>query len=136
MLGLAGGLCVSGCLHGEKVPESAYDPDIIETAKAIQKEQEAEREAFEHAEEAERKKQTAECSRTTGGCKEGYLCWDSWYCKHGFSDQCTASGDKKCHKRCANRKNCPKEYPICREVPIYNGSDRGVLEKICTGSLR
>lgn len=135
-LGLLGSFLLSGCLRGERVPESAYDPELIETAKAIREQQEAERKAYEQAKTVEKKNQKSECNRNTRGCKDGYICWDSWYCKQGFSDQCTESGDKKCHQKCSSRKDCPEEMPVCREIPVFNGSEHGVLEKFCVESLQ
>ena len=126
-------MIICGCPHRDEVPESAYDPELVEAAKAAA---EAERAAREAAEEEEAEAAAAaevkgECNRETGGCKKGYICWDSWFCKHGFEDQCSAAGDKSCHKKCADNGDCPEDMPFCREIPIFSGSDHGVLEKFC-----
>jgi hypothetical protein len=75
-----------------------------------------------------------ECDRETGGCRKGYICWDSRFCKHGFEDQCSAAGDKRCHKKCADNGDCPEDMPFCREIPLFSGSDRGILEKFCVST--
>jgi len=73
----------------------------------------------------------AECTRQEGGCKHGYICWDSYYCKLGSADQCSAAGDKRCHKLCSDDADCPQDMPYCRLKPIFSGSERGVEEKFC-----
>jgi hypothetical protein len=124
-------LMVCGCPHRDEVPESAYDPELVEAAKAAAEDERAAREAAasEQAEAAEEQK--GECSRETGGCEKGYVCWDSWFCKNGFEGQCSAAGDKRCHKKCSTNAGCPQDMPFCREIPIFSGSDHGVLEKFC-----
>ena len=123
-----------GCPGRSEVPESAYDPELVEAAKAA-----AEAEKAARAEEAARQEEYAkevkgECDRETGGCEKGYICWDSWFCKHGFEDQCTAAGDKMCHKKCSDNSDCPEKMPFCREIPIFAGSEHGVLEKFCVST--
>ena len=131
-------MIVCGCPGRSEVPESAYDPEMIEAAKAAVEAERAEREAEEEAAAAEAAEAAeevkGECSRETGGCKEGYVCWDSWFCKRGFEDQCSAAGDKSCHKKCADNGDCPEDMPFCREIPIFSGSDHGILEKFCVST--
>jgi hypothetical protein len=128
------GMILCGCPHRDEVPESAYDPELVEAAKAAAEDERAAREEAE-AEQAEQvEEEKGECSRETGGCKQGYICWDSWFCKHGFEDQCTMAGDKMCHKKCGDNSDCPQEMPFCREIPIFSGSDHGVLEKFCVST--
>ncbi len=129
------GMIVCGCPHRDEVPESAYDPELVEAAKAAaEAERKAREEAEQQQEEAAAEEVKGECSRDTGGCEKGYICWDSWFCKHGFQDQCTAAGDKMCHKKCSDNSDCPEKMPFCREIPIFSGSDHGVLEKFCVST--
>ena len=131
-------LCVCGCPKRDQVPETAYDPDLIEAARAAQEEQEqARREAERQAEfdkQRVEEEEEGECSRDEGGCRGGYVCWDSYFCKSGDQDQCSQAGDKKCHKKCQYDVDCPSDMPYCREKPIFHGDERGVLEKFCVQS--
>jgi hypothetical protein len=122
--------CVGlGCPKRDLPPESSYDPDLVRTAKQIA----AEQDARDRAAVGQHSSATVagECSRETGGCPQDSICWDSWYCKQDRPDQCSASGDKRCHKRCEDDTECPEKMPRCREQPLFKGSDRGVLEKFC-----
>lgn len=128
------GMSVCACPHRDEVPESAYDPDLVKAAKAAAADERAAREATA-AEQAERVEEVkGECSRETGGCQKGFICWDSWFCKHGFEDQCSGAGDKRCHQKCSSDGDCPEDMPFCREIPIFSGSDHGVLEKFCVST--
>ena len=121
----------AGCSKRDQPPTSAYDPKLIETAKEVSENERLAREQ-EEAEAAEKSKTVkGECSRQRGGCQDGFICWDSYFCKAGFSDQCSGSGDKMCHKKCASHDDCPKEMPTCRELPLFNSNEAGVLEKFC-----
>ena len=120
---------LSGCPKRDLPPESSYDPELLATAKDLAAE-EGDGEAAEGAGEAPAAEQ-GECDRERGGCPAGYLCWDSWYCKKGFDDQCSAMGDKRCHKLCEADEDCPEKMPLCRERPLFKGPDRGTLEKFC-----
>jgi len=126
---------LQGCPRREQPPASAYDPELLETARAVSEAREAEEQAAEDQQVTEQagSESPAECTRQEGGCPEGYVCWDSYYCKRGFSDQCSAAGDKRCHKRCTDDADCPPEMPRCRTKPIFSGSDRGIEEKFCVG---
>ena len=124
-------MVVCGCPRRDQVPESAYDPELVEAAKAAAEDEKAAREAAAQEQEEETEEEQGECNRETGGCKEGYICWDSRFCKHGFEDQCSAAGDKRCHKKCSDNSDCPEDMAFCREIPIFSGSDHGVLEKFC-----
>lgn len=124
-------LWLSGCPKKEVVPESSYDPELLETAREVAgRENEVQQDASGDPDEGV-SGQPTECTRDTGGCPDGSLCWDSWYCKQGRPDQCSAQGDKRCHKRCGDDDDCPEAMPRCIEKPIFKGSDRGVLEKFC-----
>jgi hypothetical protein len=118
-----------GCHPQEKPPASAYDPALIEAAQEAAAERKAADE--ESADQESGKTTVAECTRQEGGCKRGYICWDSYYCKLGFADQCSASGDKRCHKLCMDDGDCPQAMPHCRLMPIFSGTERGVEEKFC-----
>jgi len=131
-------LIVSGCPKRDQPPASAYDQELLDSAARI-KQQEKDERAHEEAlaaQEAARAEENyeAECNRQDGGCKKGYLCWDSFYCKQGFEEQCTSSGDKMCHKKCVDNGDCPSKMPACVEKPIFHGSERGVLESFCVKS--
>jgi hypothetical protein len=124
------GLLVFACHRRDEVPKSAYDPEIVETAQKIaENERERDRMARETNQETQQKK--GECGRETGGCQEGFLCWDSYFCKNDFPDQCSGSGDRRCHRQCETSQDCPEKMPNCTEVPFFNGSEQGVLQKIC-----
>lgn len=130
VIGLA--VLLAGCPRRDQPPESSYDPELLETAKELAAEQDqTDQAAVSDQGEAEKK---GECSRETGGCPAGYLCWDSWYCKQGRDDQCSAMGDKRCHKLCFDDGDCPRAMPLCREKPIFKGSDRGRLERFCVAN--
>ena len=120
-------LALSACPKREQPPKNAYDPELMATAAELAKDKDKGPSDTSQGETAE---EEGECNRTTGGCEKGYLCWDSWYCKHG-QDTCSAMGDKRCHKICIDDKDCPKDMPRCAEKPIFRGSDRGQLEKFC-----
>ena len=122
-------LGLAGCPKRDQPPESSYDPEIVDTAKRIV--EESDRQADQADQKDAQDQVQAECSRETRGCPDDHLCWDSWYCKQGRDDQCSAIGDKRCHKRCADHSDCPKAMPRCEEKPIFKGSERGVLEKFC-----
>ena len=126
---------VAGCAKREQPPASAYGEDLLQSAQKIKQEQKEEdaREKALQAEEANRAEEEyeSECSRKTGGCKKGYICWDSYFCKQGFGDQCTASGDRMCHKKCVDHGDCPSKMRACAEKPLFHGTERGVLEKFC-----
>ena len=122
-------LGLSGCPKREQPPESAYDPELLEAARAAAKDRE--NDELDANQDTQLPEGPAECTRESGGCKKGYICWDSHFCKQGFSDQCSASGDKRCHKECAENKHCPNEMPYCVEKPIFSGSERGKTEKFC-----
>jgi hypothetical protein len=124
------GLC--GCPKRDEVPKSAYDPELLETAEAIKAAQQAEQQE-QQREQVEQREKKGECSRETGGCKEDQICWDSFFCKSGAGDECSKSGDRRCHKRCLDNKDCPKNMPRCEEKPMFNGSDQGTLERFCVG---
>jgi hypothetical protein len=107
---------------------------LVEAAKAAAEAEKAEREEEAQRQEEYAKEVKGECDRETGGCEKGYICWDSWFCKHGFEDQCSGAGDKMCHKKCGSNSDCPEKMPFCREIPIFSGSDHGVLEKFCVST--
>jgi hypothetical protein len=127
LLGLLG-LVLAGC--PKKEPVSAYDSKLLESAKAA-----AEEEKRHQAEMAEQNKKyrekKGECSREQDECPDGFLCWDSFFCKADNKDQCSAYGDKRCHKTCNADVDCPSATPLCKEQPMFNGSEQGVMEKIC-----
>ncbi len=129
LAGLSIGL--SGCPKKEVVPESSYDPELLETAREVANEQDQVEADAAAARTDGASEQPSECNRDTGGCPAGSLCWDSWYCKQGREDQCSAQGDKRCHKRCSDDSDCPEAMPRCIEKPIFKGTDRGVLERFC-----
>ena len=124
------GLVLLGCRKRDKVPESAYDPEIVAAARALAQEANQGEEPTNVSSQP-REKKKGDCDWETGGCQVGWICWDSWFCKGGFEDQCSATGDQRCHKQCAGDQDCPGSMPVCKEVPIFKGSDRGVLEKFC-----
>jgi hypothetical protein len=127
-------LVVAGCPKRDQPPASAYDDDLLQSADEIADDsrQAQEREAALGDETGFGNQEVeGECTRETGGCKKGFLCWDSYYCRQGNKDQCTASGDKMCHKLCVDDGDCPRKMPVCTEKPIFHGTDRGVLEKFC-----
>ena len=133
LLVLAMGLMfgVFGCPKKEQVPESSYDPELLAAAREAAAREEQAANAGDDGSAETASGEEAECNRDTGGCPDGSLCWDSWYCKQGRPDQCSAQGDKRCHKRCSDDSDCPEAMPRCIEKPIFKGSDRGVLEKFC-----
>ncbi len=120
------------CSNRDQPPESAYDTSTLESARALAKIRAQEDEQNLQAQrEQKAKAPKPECSRLTGGCAEGHICWDSHFCKQGFDDQCSAAGDKRCHKLCSFDGDCPEKMPHCQEKPIFSGSERGKLEKFC-----
>jgi len=130
------GLVIS-CMGGEKVPKSAYDPKLLDTAQQIAKDNDEQQKALEQQNQAQSEDNTrGECDREEGGCPEDHVCWDSFFCKDGSTDSCSASGDKLCHKRCKTDRDCTARMPRCMEKPIFNGNDNGVLEKFCVGKTR
>ena len=123
-------LLAASCHPQPKPPETAYDPALLEASREAAREQELERQ--QQAQQAEQVQPVkGQCSREEGGCPPGYFCWDSYFCKQGFTDQCTASGDKRCHKLCDNDADCPHRMPHCRAKPIFSGSERGSEVKFC-----
>ena len=125
-------LLITGCPKRDDVPEYAYDPELLEAARAAREERErADREAEEAMRQQQEQEEKGECSRETGGCRAGYICYDSYFCKGGDKDQCSASGDKMCHKKCFDDNDCPSDTPYCREIAIFHGTERGILEKFC-----
>jgi hypothetical protein len=125
-------LCtLAGCPKREQPPSSAYDPELLEAAREAAADREAEERAYDEENKVE--ETASECTREEGGCKKGFVCWDSYYCKGGFGDQCSASGDKRCHKLCTDDGDCPEKMPHCRTLPLFSGSDRGIEEKFCVG---
>jgi hypothetical protein len=123
------GVLAGGCPKRDLPPDSAYDPEVLEAARQAARDKDADRAA-----DADRPGETAaaagECNRDTGGCAEGFLCWDSWYCKLG-TDQCSASGDKRCHKLCASDADCPEDMPTCSAQAMFKGSGEGTEERFC-----
>jgi hypothetical protein len=126
---------VLGCTGGERIPKSAYDPKLLDDAQAIAKENEEHRRALEeHSREARAEEAVrGECDRDEGGCPADHVCWDSFFCKDGSTDSCSAAGDMMCHKRCKSDRDCTARMPRCVEKPIFKGSEDGVLEKFCVG---
>lgn len=130
LMGIVGlfGLIFVGCPKNE--PVSAYDPKLLESARAA-----AEEEKQHQAEMAEANKKyqekKGECSREQDDCEDGFICWDSYFCRAGNKDQCSAYGDKRCHKICKTDADCSSAMPRCQEQPMFNGSEQGVLEKMC-----
>jgi hypothetical protein len=122
------GLVVAGC--PKKEPVSAYDANLLKSARAAAEEEKRYRAemAKEYSNVQEAK---GECSREQDDCEDGYLCWDSSFCKAGNKDQCSAYGDKRCHKLCATDTDCPSATPRCQEQPMFNGSEQGILQKLC-----
>ena len=118
-----------GCSRRSGPPETMYDQDLIDTAREVALERRMKSDAAPGEDEAQ--KPTGECNRETGGCPPGYLCWDSWFCKRGAEDQCSASGDRRCHKLCSDGDDCPRSSPLCAEKPIFKGSEEGTAEKFC-----
>lgn len=128
-------LVIGGCPKREQPPKSAYGDDLLESAQRVQEEQKEadarEKELQKQAAAEAEEEYEGECTRQAGGCKQGYICWDSYYCKQGFEDQCSGSGDKMCHRKCVDDNDCPRKMPVCTEKPIFHGTERGVLEKFC-----
>lgn len=122
---------VSGCPKRSDVPESAYDPEILDTAKKAIAESKAQQPVTTEETPADNAK--GECDHQSGGCKKGYVCWDSRFCKSGFTDQCAESGDKRCHRSCSQDGDCPAEMPTCRDISVFKGNEVGTLEKFCVG---
>ncbi len=118
-----------GCRHEAKPPESAYDPELLKMAEEAAAERE--REARQTPKEPEVQPKKGECSREEGGCPPGYLCWDSYFCKQDFPDQCSADGDLRCHKLCSDDGDCPRSAPTCITKPIFSGSEQGQEYKFC-----
>ncbi len=132
---IAFALSVVSCSRGEKVPRSAYDPKLLDTADQIAKDNEAHQKALEEQSQADQEETLprGECDREEGGCPSDHVCWDSYFCKDGSTDSCSASGDKLCHKRCKSDRDCTARMPRCVERPIFRGDENGVLEKFCIG---
>ncbi|MBN2494743.1 MAG: hypothetical protein JXR96_09155 [Deltaproteobacteria bacterium] len=129
LLAVALSAFAAGCPKRDQPPPTAYDPELLAAAQqAAEEDAAAQNDAGPSSNAAKAK---PECDRERGGCAEGFLCWDSWYCKRGLEDQCSAAGDKRCHKRCETDADCPADTPRCVEKPIFNGSERGILERFC-----
>lgn len=124
-------LLAAACHPEPKPPETAYDPALLEAAREAARERERERQQLQQQQQQAQPVKKGECSREEGGCPPGYFCWDSYFCKQGFTDQCTASGDKRCHKLCDSDVDCPRRMPHCRAKPIFSGSERGSEVKFC-----
>jgi hypothetical protein len=127
-IGLVSLLFLMNCAHGDELPQSPYDPDVVQAAKEAV-------DSYDREDQALREKQvapsTAECSRGSGGCEKGYVCWDSLQCSPNSQTQCSALGDKRCHRRCSNHADCLKSMPVCAEKPIFSGGQQGRLESFC-----
>lgn len=123
-------LAAAGCAKREAPPPSAYDPELVETLERAQAE-DRERAAAAARDRADPADAQAECTWETGGCPDGSICFDSWYCRRGRPDQCGARGDQRCHPRCDSDEDCPAQWPLCRDIPMFKGSDRGQLERFC-----
>ena len=121
---------LAGCHRQPQPPPSAYDKELLDTARRIAEENRR-RDEQARQQAAEPKPQKVQCSRETGGCQPGYICWDSYFCKRGFDDQCTASGDKRCHKLCDTDEDCPRSMPKCRAKPMFSGSEEGREVTFC-----
>ncbi len=127
VMGLVG-LALAGC--PKKEPVSAYDAKLLESARAAAEEEK--RYQAEMAKEYSKSQEVkGECSREQDDCEDGFLCWDSYFCKADNKDQCSAYGDKRCHKLCTTDADCPSAMPRCQEQPIFSGSEQGVLQKLC-----
>ncbi len=120
-------VALAGCPKRDVPPDSAYDPELVDAARQAA---EAKGQGGAEAPAGEAPVARAECDRETGGCPEGFLCWDSWYCKLG-TDQCSAAGDKRCHKLCATHADCPADMPQCVARAIFRGSAEGTEERFC-----
>jgi hypothetical protein len=120
-------LGLAGCPRRDQPPASAYDPELLEAAQNAARRHEATGSARDDPAVAPAR---AECDRLTGGCPEGFLCWDSWYCKLG-TDQCSSSGDKRCHKLCSRNADCPEDMPVCVARAVFRGTAEGTEERFC-----
>ena len=121
---------VAGCPRRDQPPESSYDPKLVDTAKQIA--DDANQPIPDQPDSSNEGAETeGECDRDSGGCVTGWICWDSYFCKGAGENACTAAGDKRCHKRCQQHSDCPSDTPRCKEVPIFKGSEHGVLEMFC-----
>jgi hypothetical protein len=130
---LATWLFLAGCHHQARPPETAYDPELLKLAQEAAEEQK--NQAPEPVKE-EPVRTEGECSRDGVGCPPGYICWDSYFCKLGFTDQCSADGDRRCHKLCSDDGDCPRSEPRCVTRPIFAGSETGKEFKFCLGEGR
>ncbi len=129
-------LCVVSlacCAKRQEIPQSAYDPAVLAAVEEAAQAEQERREALAAAQAEQERRSKGECNYKKGGCREGFVCWDSYFCKNNFSDQCKAAGDRMCHKRCREDADCPKEMPSCQEIPLFLGTETGVLEKFCVG---
>jgi len=122
------GLALTACGR-PKPPPTAYDPALIDLVRDAEAEHQ-DREASRPAARPTAPQAESECTRDTSQCPVGWICWDSWFCRVGY-DQCSAAGDKRCHKTCVDTADCPGEMPVCRDVTIFKGSERGTTERIC-----
>ena len=120
----------TACRSGPQVPESAYDPELLKMAEEAAAEREREAQQLSPP-PPEPEQKEGECSREEGGCPPGYLCWDSYFCRQGFADQCSADGDRRCHKLCSDDGDCPRSTPHCVTKPIFSGSEQGQEFKFC-----
>jgi hypothetical protein len=122
---------LAGCAKRQEIPQSAYDPAVLAAVEEAAQAEQERREALAASQAEQQRRQKGECDYKKGGCPEGFVCWDSYFCKNNFSDQCKAAGDRRCHKRCREDGDCPKEMPSCQEIPLFLGTESGVLEKFC-----
>ncbi len=118
---------ITGCPKRDQPPKSSYDPELVEVAQELSKTDQVEDDTVQNT----REKTKGECTSTLNNCKEGFICWDSMFCRQDNPDQCSAQGDKLCHKKCNDDSDCPESMPRCIEKPIFRHSDRGPLEKFC-----
>ncbi|HOX45871.1 MAG TPA: hypothetical protein PK668_19880 [Myxococcota bacterium] len=121
------GVLLGGCPKRDLPPDSAYDPELLEYARQVAADKDRPVDGDQPGPAAA---EQAECNRETGGCAEGFLCFDSWYCKLG-TDQCSAAGDKRCHKLCSTDADCPEDMPRCAAQAMFNGSAEGTEERFC-----
>ncbi len=119
---------MTGCPKRDQPPKSSYDPDLVEVAEELSEENQLEQNPEQQSTDKQVK---GECQRSLDNCKDGYVCWDSLFCRQDNPDQCSSQGDRLCHKKCNEDSDCPQDMPRCIEKPIFKHSDRGVLEKFC-----
>lgn len=119
---------VTGCPKRDQPPKSSYDPELVQVAEEMS---ERDQSGQDTEQENSDEKIKGECSNRLNNCKDGSICWDSLFCRQDNPDQCSAQGDKMCHKKCSDDSDCPEAMPKCIEKPIFKHSDRGVLEKFC-----